>query len=175
MNRQDTLAESILATKPLFTRFVSGFDDASRAAQTPELPNHVIWCLGHCALTMHRVAERFDDNSLPETDFIQGDASQGDEARYDTESVCFDSTPSDNPALYPTLARGVEVFEAACDRFASAVRSATDEALDSMIPWHDGEMPLWKLIMRVCFHNGAHAGQITDLRRAMGMTRVIGG
>ena len=30
------------------------------------------------------------------------------------------------------------------------------------------------LVMRVGFHNGAHAGQILDLRRVLGLPRVIG-
>lgn len=171
--RSDAFADSILATKPLFTRFLAGFDEDSRTAQARALPNHVIWTLGHLALTMHRVAERFDGAALPASDFLTGDGRQGDETRFDTESVCIGSQPMDDGTMYPTLSTGVRIFEGACDRFAAAVRGASDAKLDETINWHDGPLPLWSLIARVCFHNGTHAGQLTDLRRALAMPPII--
>ena len=124
-------------------------------------------------MTMNRTAERFDNNRLPETDFVIGDGTNGDPSRFDTESVCFDSTPTSEPSNYPTLQRATEIYEAACDRFAEAVRNTTDAKLDEIMSFHGSEIPLQALIMRVCFHNGAHAGQIIDLRRALNMQRVI--
>ncbi|MFG0329139.1 MAG: DinB family protein [Phycisphaerales bacterium] len=172
-SRQETLAGAIRATKPLFVRFTRDFTDHTRTRQFERLPNHVVWCLGHCALTMHRVAERFDGAPLPEADFKSGDGRSGDAKRFDTESVCFGSTAVDEPAIYPTLERAVEVYEAACDRFAAAVENATDARLDEELPWHDGSMTHEDLVLRLCFHNGCHAGQITDLRRAFEMPPVI--
>ena len=173
MTRQEMLSEYVLSTKPLFVRFLDGFDDSTRTFQGENLPNHVAWTLGHCALTMNRAAERFDDKPLPETDFIMGDGTNGEASRFDTESVCFDSTPMPDPSNYPTLQRAKGIYEAACDRFAEAVRNTTDQKLDEMSPFHGSELPLYTMIMRVCFHNGAHAGQIIDLRRALSMPRVI--
>ena len=173
MTRQEMLSEYILSTKPFFLRFVNGFDDSTRTVQAENLPNHVAWCLGHCALTMNRAGERFDGNSLPESDFVMGDGTKGERDRFDTETVCFDSTPQADPENYPTLERATVIFEAACDRFAQAVRNTSDAKLDEMIPFHGSELPFYTLIMRVCFHNGSHAGQIMDLRRALSMPRVI--
>lgn len=173
MTNQQMLAEFILATKPLFTRFLEGFDDSTRTAQATNLPNHVVWNLGHCALTMNRCAERFDSKPLPDSDFVTNDPSRGDENHFDTETVCFDSKPIADPAIYPTMSRAQEIFEDACDRFAQAVSNTDDAKLDETIPFHGSEMPLTKLIMRVCLHNSAHAGQIIDLRRALNMNQVI--
>lgn len=173
LTRQDMLAEFVLSTKPLFLRFLDGFDDSTRTFQGENLPNHVAWCLGHCALTMNRAAEQFDGNSLPENDFVIGDGTKGERDRFDTETVCFDSTPQADPENYPTLDRATEIYEAACDRFAQAVRNTTDAKLDELIPFHGSEVPLSTMIMRLCFHNGSHAGQIMDLRRALSMQRVI--
>ncbi|GAF96907.1 unnamed protein product, partial [marine sediment metagenome] len=94
-------------------------------------------------------------------------------SRFDTESICFGSQPVSDGSRYPTLARGIEVYEAACDRLADAVRAAEPAALDQVIPWHGGEITLRALVSRVVFHNGVHAGQITDLRRPLGLERVI--
>ncbi|MHC4415907.1 MAG: DinB family protein [Planctomycetota bacterium] len=173
MNRQEILAECILVTKSLFVRFLDGFGDDNRTRQAPGLPNHVIWCLGHCALTMHRIAERFDGGPLPTDDFVMGDGTAGSGTRFDTESVCFDSVPKDEPELYPTLERGLAIFEAATDRFVSAVRGAEDRKLDELTPWMGGEQSLWRFVVLACFHDGVHAGQVIDLRRALGLERVI--
>jgi uncharacterized damage-inducible protein DinB len=173
MTAQEMLAEVVLASKDLLTRFLSGFSEENRTRQAENLPNHIIWTLGHLALTLHRVAERIDSEPLPERDFVTGDGSAATTSQFDTESICFGSQPMADDARYPTLARGIEVYEAACDRLADAVRAAEPAVLDRVIPWHGGEMTLRALVSRVAFHNGAHAGQITDLRRALGLERVI--
>jgi hypothetical protein len=173
MNAHDMLAEVVLASKGLVARFLSGFGDGNRTRQAANLPNHVIWTLGHLALTLHRVAERIDGGALPENDFLTGDGSNGTSTRFDTESVGFGSQPVDDGSRYPTLARGVEIYEAACDHLADAVRAAEAGRLDQTIPWHGGEITLRALVTRVTFHNGVHTGQITDLRRALGLERVI--
>ena len=173
MTGPEMLAEVVLGSKSLMTRFLAGFDDRNRTSQAPSLPNHVVWCLGHCALTMHRVAERIDGASIPETDFVTGDGGAGDDQRFDTESVCFGSEPVDDARRYPAFARAVQIFEAAGDHLAGAVRGADEATLNRDIPWGAAAIPLWRLAIRVTFHNGVHGGQITDLRRALGLEKVI--
>lgn len=172
MNRQETLAQSVLATKPLLARFLPGFSDANHTAQAPGLPNHLAWNLGHLALTMHRVAARLDGRGLPADAFIDG-SDRGDAARFGSESVSFKSVPTNDPSRYPALARCVAIFEAACDRLAAAARAADDATLDALFPWGKTEIPAWGAVLRMAFHNGVHTGQITDLRRALGMPRVL--
>ena len=88
MSRQQTLAETVrTSARPVFLA-LTDVGDADRVRQAPGLPNHVAWVLGHCALTMHRAAERLDDATLPDRDFVVGDGSSGDSDRFDTESVC---------------------------------------------------------------------------------------
>jgi hypothetical protein len=174
MTARELLAQSVVASKELLARFLAGFNDGNRASQAPHLPNHVIWCLGHCALTMYRVAERIDGRSLPETDFVTGDGGAGTPSVYDTESVSFNSRPIDEASRYPTLARGIEVYEAACDRLAEAARVADEATLDQSVPWGKSEITLWMLVARLVFHNGTHTGQIIDLRRALGLGQVLG-
>ncbi|MCH8804489.1 MAG: DinB family protein [Planctomycetes bacterium] len=173
MTDQETIAEAVLAAKLLFIRYLEGFTDETGTRQMPNLPNHAVWCLGHCALTMHRAAELIDGKPPSEADFVRGDGSGSDARRFDTESICFDSIPKDDPARYPPLARSIEVFEAACDRLAAAMRESEAAALERVVPWGSGELSLRKLVHRVSFHNAMHAGQITDLRRALGFGRVI--
>lgn len=168
------LASSMRTSGPLFTRFLAGFDESNRTRQAPSLPNHASWTLGHLALTMHKFAERFDGQGLPASDFLTGDGHKGDAKRYDTESVSLGSKPTDTPSIYPTLERGRAVFESALDRLASALATLDDARLSEVQPWGKGEMRGEELATRIMFHNGIHAGQMTDLRRALGMPGVIG-
>lgn len=174
--RAETLARMIETSIPLATRYFKGFDDANRAAQLPGMPNHFAWTLGHCALTMHRLAEAIDGRPLPESAFAAGveRADGSPPTRFGTEGVAFNSTPAPDPDAYPTAARCTEIFEAACRRFAAAARAATDEQLDTPHPWGSAQIPMIDLIIRVGLHNAMHTGQLVDLRRGLGLGRVIG-
>lgn len=172
MTRQHLLAELIAANPTLVGRYLKGFDQSNHTKQAPGLPNHVAWSLGHCALTMHRVAEKLDGRPLPDTDFI--DKSQaGDARRFGAESVAFGSTPTNDPAKYPAFDRCVQIFQSACDRLIAAASHASDTQLDQKVPWGAGESALGLLVARMSFHNGMHTGQIADLRRALGMGSIF--
>ena len=182
MTRNDAIAEAILASKQLLGRYLPGFDDTNHTRQPPGLPNHVAWSLGHLALTMHRIAEKIDGGPIPTADFIIGDLTKppadparpsGDATRFHTETVSFASVPTDNPARYPRLARCIDIYNAACDRIAAAVRTAADARLDEVIPWGNSQIPLYLAATRMLFHNGMHTGQISDLRRALGFKSIF--
>lgn len=172
MRIQDAVAEFIDATKVGTARYFAGFDDTNHTRQAPHLPNHLAWCLGHCALTMHRTIEKFGAGAVPETDFIAG-ATRGDRARFGIESVAFGSTPTSDAAAYPSFARCIEVFNAASDRLARTVRDASDGKLRETTAWGPSQIPLYLLAMRMCAHNGTHTGQIADLRRALGFESIF--
>jgi hypothetical protein len=175
MNLTDPAAEShaegIRACKPLLTRYLVGFTDSNRTAQAENLPNHVAWSLGHLAITMHRVSEKIDGLVLPESDFVRGPA--GDAQRFGDESVSFNSVPINDTARYPTLARSIAIYEAACDRLAINVLGLTPEGLSRSVPWGQGTSTLGALVQRMTFHNGMHCGQIADLRRALKMRSIF--
>lgn len=175
--RADVLAEAVLSSKMLLSRYLVGFNDVTHVRQTPDLPNHVAWSLGHCALTMHRVAEKLDGKPLPVSDFVTGgtDGPRGSRDRgvFHADAVAFGSIPEERHDRFPTLARCVEVYNAACDRLASAIRSAPDARLDEVVPWGQGTTTLWALSLRMLFHNGFHTGQIADLRRALGFKSIF--
>jgi DinB superfamily len=169
---QDVLAEALENNVALVGRYLRDFAGATHTRQAPSLPNHVAWSLGHVAIVMSRVAERLDKKPLPPDAFTE--APRGDALRFGTEGVDFGSVVSDDPAAFPSFARSVDIFEAACRRLASAVRHATDAELATETPWGFGtSMPMHLLITRMLFHNGCHCGQIADLRRALAMPSVF--
>ncbi len=172
MNRGEILARAIVDCQALFGRYLDGFDESNRTRQAPGLPNHVAWCLGHCALTMHRAAEKIDGRPLPATHFLLK-ATRGDADHFGTESVSFASHPADEPAIYPRWTVCVAIFDAACARLAAAARRATDAKLDERTKWGSTDVSLESLVWRMVFHNGTHCGQIIDLRRAIGLGSIF--
>lgn len=172
MTPRDVLAEAVLTTKQLNARYLAGFTDETRTTQAVNLPNHVAWNLGHCALTMNRLAEKVDGRPLPESDFSAAVTAPGSRVFF-TESVAFGSKPAGNGGAYPALARCVEVYNAACDRLAAAVRSSTDAQFNQPTKWGPFEFPWWQLVPRIVFHNGFHTGQVADLRRALGLKSIF--
>ena len=166
----ETLASAVDQSARLLTRYLAGFDDTNHTAQAEHLPNHAAWTLGHCALYMHRLAERLDENPLPADDFSPEPARRA----FGTELVAFGSKPSASPDDYPPLARCTEIYESACHRLAHAVRDADAATLTRPLPWgKSGEFPIWQLVQRITFHNGTHTGQLADLRRALGFPAML--
>lgn len=171
MSTQHVLAEAVRQSGALLRRYLRDFDDTNHTRQAPSLPNHVAWNLGHLALTMHRAAEKLDGRPLPGADFVEGGA--GDAARFGSESVAFGSTPRDDPAVYPAMARCAAIFDAAIERLAGAVEQASDAQLAATTRWGAADTTIGALIPRMVFHNGTHNGQIADLRRALGLGSVF--
>lgn len=174
MSQAAMLGQVISCSEGLMLRLMAGFDDRMAVAQPPGLPNHLIWTLGHCAHTMSRLASMFDGAELPASDFAESAGSQENRAQFDITSICRESTPEDNADRYPTLIRSQEIYAAACHRLANAVAQLDERELNKTVQWHDGPISKVDLIARVCFHNGAHSGQILDLRRALKLPHAIG-
>ncbi len=175
----EQIAVAVEGLPAMIDRFLPGFDESNRAAQAPGMPNHVIWSLGHLALYHRRSAERIrgvEPGPLPERDFVSGDGGSGDDSRFDTESVCFGSAPSPDAGLFPSLARGLEIHAGAAASLADAVRSLDDESCVRQITWGAAAVPTTALVLatRMIHHTGTHVGQILDLRRALGLPRLIG-
>jgi len=174
-DRREMIAQGVEECKVWTGRYLTGFDDASCTRQPANLPNHVSWSLGHCALTMHRVADKFDGRGIPDGDFIEGshEGASGRPVRFWIESVAFGSVPTDDAVRFPGLGRASAVYNAACDRLAAAVRGAPDSKLEESTAWGAGQTKLGLLALRMIFHNGDHTGQIVDTRRALNMPLVL--
>ena len=161
MHTTDSLADGVQETGDLFLRYVAGFDDTNATRQGPGLPNHLIWTLGHLSLYLHRAAELLLDREI--------------EMEWDPEPFSFGSEPVDDPDQYPTLAAMLGHFRTSLDALADAVREIGSEGLDREVKWGPmGMISGLDLVLRMVFHNGTHCGQIVDLRRGLGLGRVLG-
>jgi len=175
MNRQALFAQIILESRALTARYFAGFDDSNRTKQAVNIPNHFAWTLGHLAYTMQSAAKRIDGGAVPDADFLTGGTTTGggDKNRFAVESVSMGSVPTDDPSQYPTHARCIEIFNAACERCAAAFAAASEADLEKDIPWGTAPIKGWQLAPRMIWHNGDHSGQLADLRRALGFKSIF--
>lgn len=173
MRRGEVLASGVEQSAFLLGRYLQGFDDNNRAAQAPGLPNHAAWTLGHLAYVMHRAAERVDGLPLPKMDFIEG-AQDGDANHFGVEGVTLGSTVTGDPERYPTWDRCRAIFDASLKRLCHVLRHASEAELDAQRDWGKVKTTMHDLASRMVFHNGTHTGQLIDLRRALGMPKVVG-
>jgi len=173
--RGELLAAIVETNKALVVRYLAGFNDVTHVRQTPDLPNHLAWQLGHLAFTIHRVAAMLDAQPLPTKDFITADGFGGSREKgyFDTEAIVFGSRPEERHDRFPKLERCTEIFSSACDRLSAAAAAVPDARLDEVVPWGQAQFPLWALIARMVFHNGFHTGQIADMRRALSFKSVF--
>jgi len=169
MKLQDALAESVLVGRSLIGRFYKGFDDTNHTKQAINLPNHFAWTLGHLSWVIQRNANHFDGQGLLDSDFGTDDPPR----KYNPDAVAPGSVPVADASKYPACARCVEIFDRSIDRLAAVAKAAGDDTLQKRVPWVGGEMPLYLVPLRLNFHNGLHAGQLADLRRALQMGYVI--
>jgi len=155
------LADMIASIRPLFERYLPGFDDSSAVKQAPGLPNHLIWILGHLALYNHRAAERISGAETP--------------LGWDPEPFSFQSSPTADRSAYPPLETALERWRESLATLETAVRAlaADHQAMHRTIPWGTVQVPLPAFLARMIAHNGVHCGQLTDIRRALGLGRVL--
>jgi hypothetical protein len=173
--RASAQARLLRESAPLLLRFLEGFNEGNRAVQAPSLPNHPIWILGHCAFTMARLAEVLGGPHPPASDFATGPRSgvPGPVDRFFIEDVAKDSTPSPDASRYPSLARGRAIFGSAVEAIATTVERMPPSKLDGTLDWGGTQHAVVSIINRVAIHNGIHAGQLTDLRRALGFALIL--
>lgn len=168
MEAREALAAGIESCKVLTGRFLAGFGDANRTSQAPGLPNHAAWTLGHLALSFNAVANDLDGRGAPGAGFSR------EEPGFDPAGVAFDSVPDGDATRYPDFARCLEIFDAACDRLGAAVRGASDAELQRIVKFGPFDVTKMWTITFMIFHAGFHTGQLADLRRGLGMGRVLG-
>ncbi len=118
--------------------------------------NHVMWVLGHLAVTdgfaLRQLGKRAP--ALPEayqTLFGPG------------------STPVEDSGVYPNRTQALEVLQAQRDRLLAVLDTMGDESLaqplSEDIRWFAADGV--DLFLKLCWHEGLHAGQITAVRKSL--------
>lgn len=136
----------------------AAFPDDKATVQAPGQPNHCLWTLGHLAETYNWAASLFDGNprSLP--------------AEYATH-FGMGSTPTADPKAYPPVAEVRANFDRAFERMRSAAAGMSQAQLNESLKeatrgFADTKLDL---IYKMAWHDGWHLGQLSTLRKFLGL------
>jgi hypothetical protein len=136
---------------------------AEKAAfQTSPTDNHLLWHLGHLALDYHWFAAALDGKPTGTTET-------------DTKLFGMGSKPVPDAKAYPPLAELRARFDAGWKRFVAAAESVREEdALKPALVESGGFLKdRLDTIEKVAWHDGWHAGQVSGLRKALGLKGVF--
>lgn len=150
------------------TRFVhqmiydwsKGFDESSATAQAPGNMNHLLWTYGHLAHSY---------------DWFTSALAASSKACPSNYKALFGggSKPTNNPKAYPPLAQVRAEFDAARDRFIKAIESTPDLFAKPLMNGGGWIATKMQAVDRNAWHIGWHLGQLSNLRRELGMAPLM--
>ncbi|MHC4065464.1 MAG: DinB family protein [Planctomycetota bacterium] len=131
--------------------------------QTQDGGSHALWVMGHLAVTDDTIAGSYDSGGkkLPEN--------------Y-PELFGMGSKRTTDAAAYPPAGEVRERFVAARQRLLQAVETADAAVLDEALPQESRGFAPDKLglLFSIAWHEGLHAGQLTMVRRSLGLGPKFG-
>jgi hypothetical protein len=143
-------------------RACQGFPDDKLCHQNSPADNHPVWTLGHLATGYDWLAGLLD-----------GKPSQLSE---DTQKLFGSaSKPQADASIYPPLEQIRATCDSAWKRLLRAAQNSSDTDLASAPVSPTGGFAKTRLdvIHRVAWHDGWHAGQVSTLRRALGLPGLM--
>jgi len=136
-------------------------DDAV-TAQAAGQPNHCLWTLGHLAATYEWTSGLLDGKPTVLPERYAGLFGMG-------------SAPSADAGSYPPIAEVRGHFTAAHKRMMAAAKAASEAELgDSLKEVTRGfASTKMDLLYKMAWHDGWHLGQLTTLRKHLGLPPIL--
>lgn len=146
----------------MINKFAEGFSPEQVVAQAGACPNHLLWTLGHLASS---------------ASWTHGMITGGGPIVPEGYSALFGmgSKPIGDPALYPSFKEVREAYESSFRRLVDAVERLDDKDLLEAPEQDSGGFISDKLdaLSKLAWHEGWHLGQLSDLRRGLGLPNVF--
>lgn len=146
----------------LLSKGVADFPEDKRTFQLSPHDNHLIWTLGHLATTYNWFTGLVGGTpaKLPES----FDKAFGHEVK-----------PMSDPKAYPPLGEVKKQFEATFNVFIKAVEALPESEVTSACvgETHGFVRDRLDVIEKAAWHEGWHTGQISTLRRALGLKSMF--
>jgi uncharacterized damage-inducible protein DinB len=156
---RDHLVEALEWARQCTHDVLGGIPDEKATFQSAPSDNHVLWILGHIALSDEWILK-----------MITGE--QADVPAEWGTLFGYQSQVQADAGAYPPLPEVRDQFERSRQRLLDWLRAADDAQLDGALD--DGGVDFAKspreALQKEAWHEGWHAGQISTLRRAMGLS-----
>lgn len=144
------------------TALLADWPEDKLTFQPSPTDNHALWTIGHLAATYQWFATLLDGTRAPLPDNYNALFGTG-------------SKPVADPAAYPPAAEVRAQFDRAYQRFvdlAARIRPA-DAAKPTIGDSHGFCRDRADVLDKAAWHEGWHAGQLSSLRRALGLKGII--
>jgi hypothetical protein len=157
---RDAALAYLAFTHSMLKDYTKPFTAANATTQPANNANHIIWSLGHLADSYHWFASQIDG----------GKVDQAPAGYHDLFAM--NTTPTDEPSKYPSLADVTKAYDAGLARMEKAAAKLDDATLLALpVGNSDGWMTTnLDVIMKCGWHNAWHLGQVANIRRVLGIT-----
>lgn len=161
-----TIAEAGIAgfrvSNGLIKKSLEGLHDDHWIATTHEGGNHILWSLGHLVASNDYFGQIVGAESSTPSNY--------------GELFGYGSDPVADLTRYPSPADVTAEYDKSCEQFVSAWSSADPEKIAAKPDGSFGDMfpAVAHLAMFAGQHEMTHIGQILNIRRMLGLPRVIG-
>ncbi|HYE60637.1 MAG TPA: DinB family protein [Phycisphaerales bacterium] len=159
--RQRSL-ESLRFAHSMTESLLKDFPEAKACHQPSPTDNHLLWSLGHLAATYAWMLSLIGKpSSLPES--------------Y-SKLFGWGSKPTPDATAYPPLASVREAMESELAAFLRAIAEMPEAQLSQPLAKDVGKFAkdAIELVDRAAWHEGWHSGQISSLRRSLGLPYLMG-
>ena len=158
MTVKERLLESLRFSHKCINDLLDGFPAEKAIFRPASTDNHALWILGHLAVTDEWILKKFDqDPILPENyEKLFG---------YNTEV-------KDDPSIYPSFEEILQNFRTIREQLFAIYEEADDAKLSQPIGEFEGD--LMSSISMLAWHDGWHGGQLSGIRRAIGLAPAFG-
>ena len=161
-----TILESNLVALEYSRHFVNALLDTIPEDQLCHQPfpgaNHALWIMGHVASVDAFLLQACGGPSDPQLEQFQ-------------PAFFMKSQPSPNPGDYPPAAQVRAWFQGTRETVLDWFRSQTEEQLSTPLPEGLREIApdRLSLIARLAIHEAGHGGQLTAIRKSLGLAPVF--
>lgn len=138
---------------------------AQMAGGTPGCENHALWIVGHLAAAMTMFFGPYAGIELPPAPEGWNDLFSGNK----------DFRPTGDASRYPSMNEAKAWFEKTFDLYIEGVEAQSEEELATDIREKTGGFSTdrMQLIEQAAWHVGWHFGQLTSLRRSLGLKPIM--
>lgn len=149
-------------THALASKTFADFPADKALFQPSPTDNHMLWHMGHLAVNYDWFASAIDGKSSI--------ASKTDYERFG-----MGSKPVSDPAAYPSLPDVRRLYDTTWQRFIAAAESLSeaDATRPACVESHGFLADRLDAVNKAAWHDGWHAGQVSGLRKALGLKGVI--
>jgi hypothetical protein len=162
-NAKQHALETVTFAHALIDKMLASFPADKMFFQPSPTSNHAVWTMGHLAMTYMWLVTMFDPSKAPALpDSYNGLFGMG-------------STPSSEPSNYPPHAQVRQHYDACFAAFLRCVEDLKESDLYAPCASESGGFCSCKIdaAMKGAWHDGWHAGQLSDLRRALKLPSIM--